>query len=262
MPQFIAPIDIINLCLVILSVRQKKLYDIIKKEFIKLINEHGLQSEKVVIRATPLSRQQAIGNPEDRDYPLVRGVERLMQAEFRGSLGQAFTDMYGDFSGRLSDIVEMDLTNNFRRAIFISSLNAVMKHLGLITKTIHCKNNQPKECSYELVRYIEKNYGHPRVAMVGFQPRMVEALAKRFELRVTDMDRDNIGSEKFGVKIYDPSKTEGHLDWCDIALVTGSTIVNNTIDQFRISKPVIFYGVTISGVARILGLNHFCYFGG
>jgi len=237
------------------------LYDIIKKEFVKLITENGLQGEKVIIRATPLSPQQAIGNPEDKDYPLVVGVERLMQAEFRGSLGQAYTDMYGDFSSRLSDIVETDLKNNFRRAIFISSLNAVMKHLELITPTVHCKDNQPRECSYELVRYIEKNYGHPRVAMVGFQPRMVEALAKRFELMVTDMDQDNIGQEKFGAKIHDPSQTESHLDWCDIALVTGSTIVNNTINQFIISKPVVFYGVSIAGAAKLLGLNHFCPFG-
>jgi len=238
------------------------LYAIIKKEFIKLINERGLQGERVIIRATPLSPEQAIGNPEDKDYPLVVGVERLMQAEFRGSLGQAYTDMYGDFSGRLSEIAAMDLKNNFRRAIFISSLNAVMKHLGLITQTVHCKNNQPRECSHELVSFIEKNYGQPKVAMVGFQPRMVEALARHFELRVSDMDKDNIGKEKFGVKIDDPSHAEENLDWCDIALVTGSTVINNTISQFRISKPVIFYGVSISGVAKLLGLNHFCPFGG
>ncbi|OGO06394.1 MAG: hypothetical protein A2Z76_04010, partial [Chloroflexi bacterium RBG_13_56_8b] len=176
------------------------MYDTIKKEFVTLITENGLQGEGVVIRATPLSPEQALGNPEDRDYPLVAGVERLMQADFRGALGQAYTDMYGDFSGRLSEIVAMDLKNNFRRAIFISSLNAVMKHLGLITKTVHCKDDQPRECSQELVRYIETNYGQPKVAMVGFQPRMVEALAKKFELRVSDMDRDNIGKEKFGVK--------------------------------------------------------------
>ena len=238
------------------------MYDIIKKEFIKLINEKGLQGERVIIRATPLSTEQAIGNPEDRDYPLVVGVERLMQAEFRGSLGQAYTDMYGDFSSRLSEIVAMDLKNNFRRAIFISSLNAVMKHLGLISRTVHCKNAQPRECSQELVRYIEKNYGQPKVAMVGFQPRMVEALAKHFELRVTDMDKDNIDKEKFGVKIYDPVHAKENLGWCDIALVTGTTIVNDTIDQFRISKPLIFYGITISGTAKLLGLDHFCPFGG
>jgi uncharacterized protein (DUF4213/DUF364 family) len=238
------------------------LYDIIKKKFIKLINERGLQGEKVIIQANPLSPEQAIGNPEDKDYPLVVGVERLMQAEFRGSLGQAYTDMYGDFSGTLSEIVDMDLKNNFRRAIFISSLNAVMKHLGLTTKTVHCKNAQPPECSQELVSYIKKNYGQPKVAMVGFQPRMVEALAKRFELRVTDMDKDNIGKEKFGVKIDDPAHAAENLDWCDIALVTGTTIVNDTIDQFRTDKPVIFYGVTISGTAKLLGLNCFCPFGG
>lgn len=237
------------------------MYDIIKREFIKMINENGLQSEKIVIQATPLSTQEAIGNPEDKDYPLITGVERLMQAEFGGSLGQAFTDMYNNFSGRLSDIVEMDLRNNFRRAIFISSLNAVMKHLGLITKTTHCKDNEPRECSYELAKYIKRNYGHPRVAMAGFQPRMVEALSKEFELKVTDMAQDNIGTEKFGTIIFSPEKTLENLNWCDIALVTGTTVVNNTIDQFRMSKPVIFYGITISGVAKLLGLNHFCHFG-
>ena len=237
------------------------MYDIIKKEFVKLIKEHGLEGDEVIIRATPLSPEQAIGNPEDKDYPLVRGTERLMQAEFRGSLGQAFTDMYGDFTGKLSDIVEMDLNNNFRRAIFISSLNAIMKHLGLIDQTVHCRDNQPRECSRELVSYIEKNYGQPRVAMVGFQPRMVEALAKSFELRVTDMDQANIGQEKFGVRIDDPSQTEENLKWCDIAVVTGTTIVNDTFKQFQIAKPVIFYGVTISGAAQLLGLKHFCPFG-
>ena len=237
------------------------MYNIIKKEFAKIMKENGLELEEVMIRAAPLSPQQAIGNPEDRDYPLVIGDERLMQAQFRGCLGQAFTDMYGDFSGRLSDIVEMDLRNNFRRAIFISSLNAVMRYLGLITKTIHCKNDGPRECSYELVKYIERNYGHPRVAFVGFQPRMVETLSQNFELRVADMNRDNIGQEKFGVMIHGPEKTPEHLNWCDIALITGTTIVNDTFNQFGISKPVIFYGITISGVAKLLGLNHFCHYG-
>ena len=214
-----------------------------------------------MIHATPLSPKEAIGNPEDRDYPLVTGVERLMQAEFRGSLGQAFTDMYGDFSGKLSDIAGMDLTNNFRRAIFISSLNAVMRYLRLIDKSVHCKDNEPQECSYELVKYIERNYGHPKLALVGFQPRIVEALSKKLKLRITDMDKNNIGTEKFGVVIHSPEKTQENLNWCDVALVTGTTIVNNTIDQFRISKPVVYYGVTISGVAKLLGLNHFCYYG-
>lgn len=43
--------------------------------------------------------------------------------------------------------------------------------------------------------------------------------------------------------------------------LTGKNVVNNTIGQFRVSKPVIYYGITISGVAKLLGLRHFCYCG-
>lgn len=237
------------------------MYDIIKKEFSKIIKENGLESEKLVVKAAPLSPEEAIGNPEDKDYPLITGRERLMQAEFRDCLGQAFTDMYGNFSGRLSDVVAMDLKNNFRRAIFISGLNAVMRYLGLITKTVHCKNSEPPECSQELVRFVERNYGNPKIAFVGFQPRMIQALSPRFELRVTDLDQDNIGQEKFGVIINGPEKTRQNLDWCDLALVTGTTVVNGTFSQFTAFKPVVFYGVTVSGVARLLDLNHFCHYG-
>ena len=238
------------------------MYDIIRREFAKIVNGNGLQSEEVVVRAKPLSAEEAIGNPEDRDYPLVTGVERMMQADFKGSSGQAFTDMYGDFSGNLYEILEMELKNNFRRAVFISSLNAVMRHLGLITRTIHCRNNEPRECSHELVKYTKDNYGQPRIAMVGFQPRMVEALSKQFELKVTDMDQDNIDAEKFGIIIKGVENTQGNLDWCDLAWVTGTTVVNDTIRPFiGISKPVVFYGVTITGVADLLGLNYFCHLG-
>jgi hypothetical protein len=240
---------------------KRKVYDVIKEEFTKIVRENSLESDEVVITATPLSAEEVIGNPEDRDYPLVIGKERMMQAEFRGALGQAFTDMYGNFRGQLSDIVAMELENNFRRAIFISSLNAVLRSLGLITKTLHCRDNEPRQCSDELADYIEKNYGDVRVAIVGLQPRMVDALSRRFEVRVTDLDKANIGTEKFGIVIRGPDKTGENLDWCDVALVTGTTVVNDTIDQFVISKPVIFYGVTISGAAKLLGLNQFCYCG-
>lgn len=240
---------------------KRKTYDVIKEEFTKIVKENSLGSDEVVITAAPLSVEEAIGNPEDRDYPLVIGRERMMQAEFRGALGQAFTDMYGNFSGQLSDIVAMELENNFRRAIFISSLNAVLRSLGLVTRTLHCKDNEPRQCSYELADYIEKNYGDVRVAMVGFQPRMVETLSRRFEVRVSDLDKANIGTKKSGIVIYGPDKTSENLDWCDVALVTGTTVVNDTIDQFIIPKPTIFYGVTISGAAKLLGLNQFCYCG-
>ena len=60
--------------------------------------------------------------------------------------------------------------------------------------------------------------------------------------------------------IHSPDKTQEHLNWCDIALVTGTTMVNGTINGIETEKPVIFFGVTIAGPARLLGLAHFCPF--
>ena len=236
-------------------------YSSLKKTMMDLVRNHGLESDEIVIKARPLTPDEAIGNPEDRDYPLITGRERMMQAEFRDTIGQAYTDMYGNYTGRLVDIARMELKNNYRRAIFISSLNAVMRYLGLVDKTVHCRDNEPRECSARLTEHILERYGPPRVTIVGFQPRMVESLAGNFEIKVTDMDCANIDSRKFGTVIQGPQKTREHLDWCDIALVTGSTIVNDTIGDFIDTKPVIFYGVTISGAARVSGFQTYCYCG-
>lgn len=241
-----------------------KIYDTLREKFITLIKENGLESDEIIIRAAPLSAEEAIGRPSDRDYPLITGRECLMQAEFRDCCGQAFTDMYDNYDGSLSDVVAIALGNNFQRAVFIASLNAVMRYLGRVTRTVHCKDEEPRRCAAELADYVEKTYGRPRIALIGFQPRMVEALSPRFEIRVTDLDEKNIGTEKFGVVVCGPEKTEAHLGWCDIALVTGTTIVNDTIEpMIRMTKDkgIIFYGTTISGAAKLLGLKHFCHCG-
>jgi len=90
---------------------------------------------------------------------------------------------------------------------------------------------------------------------------MVDASSQEFEFRVTDTNCDNIGKEKLGVMIHGPKKTKENLSWCDIHLADGTSIVNATSSQFRLSKPVIFYGVARSGVVRLLGIDHFCYCG-
>jgi hypothetical protein len=239
----------------------KSIYDTLREEFTRLVAENGLDSEEVIITAAPLTPEEAIGNPEDRDYPLITGRERLLQAEFRGSYGQAFTDMYGDFSGRLSDIAGMEPGDNFHRAVFISSLNALTRYLGMTDKTGHCRDEEPRQCAGELAEYISGKYGNPRITIVGFQPRIIETLSQRFQVRATDMDENNIGTGKFGVTIDSPERTGENLEWCDLAVVTGTTIVNNTIERFLTPKPVIFYGVTISGAAKLLGLTQFCHCG-
>ncbi|MGP8329848.1 MAG: Rossmann-like domain-containing protein [Methanosarcinaceae archaeon] len=236
------------------------MYSVIREKFELIVKENDLLNETVIIRAKPLTPEEAIGNPECEDFPILKGHERLMQAEFRGSFGQAYTDMHGNFEGTLRDILDMELTNNFRRAIFIASLNAVMRNLGLIKGSVHCKDRGPEECGEDLVEFLGK-YGRSRIALIGFQPVHARCCSGTYELKILDMDCDNIGKEKFGVVVLDGSRyLEEVLKWCDLALVTGTTVVNGTIEPILdiARKKSVFYGISIAGVACLLGLERFC----
>ena len=238
------------------------IYYQIKDNFSKVIDNKNFYNEKIVIRARVLEPQEAIGNPERTDFPLLKGKERMMQADFKGSYGQAFTDMYGNYEGTLHQIMDMNLSNNYRRAIFISTINAVMRYLNLVEGTIHCKDDDPELCGEELIKYISKNYGTPRIAFVGLQPALVEHCSKVFEVNVLDLDKNNIGKKKFGLTILDGEKEiDKTLKWCDLAVATGSTFVNGTaqkiIDQMK-EKQILFYGVTVAAIAKLLNMDRFC----
>jgi len=237
-------------------------YEDIKERFFNLIKEKNLMSSKVeVISARTLTPQEVIGKPERQDFPLLKGKEMMIQADFKGSLGQAFTDMPGNYSGTLREVFEMPLTNNFRRAVFVATINAVLRHLNYISKTVHCKDKEPGECAAHLVDYIKERFGNPRIAFIGMQPAMVEALAAQFEIRVVDLDPDNVGQKRCEVLIEDAAHTKEILSWADVILATGTTVVNDTLTPLLIEKPIIFYGVTISGIAYLKGYEQYCFCG-
>ncbi len=234
------------------------LYNEIRTRFRKLVVEHDLLEERVLIKARALSTEEAIGNPESNDFPLQKGKERLMQAAFGSAFGQAYTDRYGDFDGILKEVLDISLENNYRRAIFVATLNAVLRSMNRIDQTVHCRDQGPTQCAEALRQYIQQHHGRKRIVQIGFQPRMVESLASYFPLRVVDMDPANIGTRKFRVAIEDPKVTKEAVQWADLLLVTGTTLVNGTISDFLESKPVIFYGTTIAGAAYLMGWNRFC----
>ena len=234
------------------------IYERIRRAFTRICREHDLMDRPVQVKARALSVEEAIGDPEADDFPLQQGKERLMQADFQGSSGQAFTDRYGDYEGLLREITEMSLTNNYRRAIFIATLNAVLRNLNLTRRTLHCRNKEPGECASELADFIEKEYGPVKITQVGFQPAMVEALSRRFSYRILDLDPENIGTEKRGARIEGPEATGEAVDWAELLLVTGTTIVNGTIERFLTDKPVLFYGTTIAGAADLMNWRRFC----
>jgi hypothetical protein len=233
------------------------IYEEIRLRALKVINT-DLLDRNITVKARVLSTEEAIGNPEADDFPLMKGKERLMQAEIDGSYGQAFTDQYGDFKGALKGILTSELTNNFRRTIFVASINAALRHMGIIKGTVHCRDKEPMECAVQLKQHIKAEYGTPKITQIGFQPRFVEMLSGITELRVIDLDKDNIGTEKFGVTVEGLEKTDDAINWADLLLVTGTTIANGTIEQFLNKRPVLFYGTTIAGAAHLMGWKRFC----
>ncbi|MDD3374338.1 MAG: DUF364 domain-containing protein [Candidatus Omnitrophica bacterium] len=234
------------------------------KKIYKNLYDLKFLDQNIKICAKVLSPQEAIGNPEKYDFPLFKGKERIVEANFRGCLGHAFTDMHGGFEGSLKEILEMPSNNNYRRALQVATINALCRFLGETHNTVHCRDEEPQQCAEESVLLIKKEYPRVRkICFVGFQPAFVDAFSKQYDLKVLDLDQDNIGKVFFGQKILDGNKDLiSSLDWADLVLATGSTVVNATIDSIleaKDKKKVIFYGVTIAGVAAMMQLNRLCF---
>lgn len=157
----------------------------IKNAFFKILEEEDLLKDNIEIISTTLTPEEAIGITKRKDFPINTGSEIMLQAEYMGSYGQAFTDSPAVFKGTLEEICNMDLEKDPRAAgLFVASLNAVMKYLGKADCTVHCKGEEPEKCSKEAVAYIKEHYGNIKIALVGYQPSLLEYLSKEFELRV------------------------------------------------------------------------------
>lgn len=235
-------------------------YQSIKEKMQAIIDEHQLDQESITITSAVLSPEEAIGITERKDFPLIKGKEKLINASFRDAIGQAFTDQPALFRGSISQVMALDLDQNNNRALFIATLNAILRHLGLISNTVHCKNDGPENCAREMQGYLLEHFPQARIGMVGLQPAILDHLQAAFSVRVLDLDPDNIGKIKYGVLVEDgESCLEDVVKWADLMLVTGSTSVNGTILQFiSLDQPVIYFGTTVAGIAYLLGLPRLC----
>ena len=225
-----------------------------------LISEHSLENEMVSVSARPLTPEEAIGNPSHSDYPLLKGKERMMQAVFQDTPGQAFSDHTGNFTGSLSRVLGLSMDSNFHRALLVATGNAVLRKMRVISKSCHCKDHDPVMCASYLADTLSSS-SRKRVGMIGDQPRLLEAVVRNFEVRVCDRDPEKIGTVQSGIVIEDAEVYGDIKKWADLLLITGTTLVNDTIDSFTGDVPIVYYGITISGAAQLLGFNHFCPLG-
>ena len=199
------------------------------------------------------------------DYALMRGKEVIVDCEIRGYHGQAFTDMPSQVKCKVRDLLKLNVNSTRDRALLFSCLNCLMAMTGEIKGTVHCRKEAPDKCGEMLADEIERRYGRSvRVAHIGFQPGHVKATAARFrEVKVTDLNPENIGKVKHGIVILSGDENPRVIEWADVVCITGSAIVNGTLfDLLRLcsehGKHAIVYGVTVKGAAKIMGIPVFC----
>ena len=242
----------------------------VRKKFSAIITENKLGKEAVQVKIIPLSARQAIGSPKRDDFALLRGKEVVIEAQFRGSFGHAFTSHPGEFEGTINDIQNSDLDNDRNRALYICTLNAVMSHLEIVTGVRHCRDDEPEQCGDYIARDLLERFGVVKIGLIGFQPSILENLTGSFgidNVQCSDLNPLNIGSNKFGVDIRDGmSENPRLIQWCDVLLITSSALVNDTFeDIYRKTlaegKVFINFGVTGAGVSELLGIERICPFG-
>jgi uncharacterized protein (DUF4213/DUF364 family) len=238
-----------------------------RRRFIELLQSQtnvshvDLQEEVVISR--PLSAAEAIGNTRRDDFPIIRGKEVLMQAVYKGVPGQAFSAAKGDSIGTLGDVLKLQLNGNFERAVFIATMNAVLRYLGIIEKTVHCRDDGPRRCAASLADWV-RDQNVEKVGLVGLQPAILEALVEKLgKDRIMASDLAEAGNIHYGVTILDGMDSSDILKQCQLILITGSTLVNGTIDDLlenarRYERRVVMYGTTIAGTAYIMGLESWC----
>ncbi len=248
-----------------------KLLNVVRKRFKEIVQKNGLMEESIEVEARGLSPEESIGDPGRDDFPLMTGREVMIQACFKNSYGQAFTDHPGNFKDSLQEVINLSLRDNYKRALFIATLNAVLRELKLAEKTIHCRDDEPRLCSNKVVAWIEDNIpAAGKIGIIGYQPAMVEQCCSYFgpdNVIVSDLNKERLGENKYGVIIGDGGKENDRLiREADFVLMTGSSLVNDTIDNLlqivnKYNRDYCFFGNTISGTVSLLDLPHLCFYG-
>jgi uncharacterized protein (DUF4213/DUF364 family) len=249
------------------STRTTRTLEAAKAKLAQVMAAQGLRGEDVRVTVSALTTEQAIGLPDRRDFPIVEGRERVIEATVNGDRGQAFTDSPGDFDGTLSEVMALPLSSNRNRAIFVATLNAVLRSMGMLEASLHCRDEDPEKCAKEIAGYVHERWTSATVGLVGFNPAIAEALVAAFgadRIRMTDLNRKNAGTVKFGVPVWDGrTHTPELIRQSQVVIVTGTTMVNGTFDGIwdyisRYDKGYLIYGVTAAGVCRLVGLESMC----
>ena len=247
--------------------QDERLLERARREFAALAEERGLLGTPVRIAARVLSTQEAIGTPLYDDLPILRGKEVMIEAEVRGARGHAFTSAPTSWEGSVRDLLQLPLDTSQQRALLTVAMNAALRSLGLIDRTVHCRSEDIARCGDQMARGLRREYGPITIGVVGYQPGLLAGLAKHFgptNVRVTDLLAENVGRRVHGAEIWDGAmRTDDLVETAQLVLATGSTVANGTVDDLltvatRHGVPVILYGVTAAAVCHLCAIPRLC----
>ena len=241
-----------------------------KNQLAGIVAKNRLLDAHVSVLVKTLTPEEAIGVPGRRDFPIILGKERVVEAEVLGARAHTFTDAPGEFVGDLRKVLNFPLTSNRERSVFVATLNATLKYLHFVENTIHCKDEDPERCGKTIASQILETWGKVKVGFIGLNPAIAENLIETFgaqNVRITDLNKQNVNSSKYGVQIWDGNEmTEQLVKQSNVVLITGTTLVNATFDPImhsisKYKREYLIYGVTGAGICRLLGLNRICPYG-
>jgi uncharacterized protein (DUF4213/DUF364 family) len=159
--------------------------------------------------------------------------------------------------------MKLPLKGVFERAVLISTVNAVLRHRGVLGGTAHCKSYGPDLCASWLKNWMTEQEVR-RAGLVGARPELIEALVGVLgEERVMAADMMEAGNVFSGVEIMYGTETQRIFECCQLVLASGSTLANGTIDglfeaQRRHNRKLVFYGTSVAGTAYLMGLERWC----
>lgn len=244
--------------------------DMARLMFQRVVTEQELLAASVSVLAKTLTHEETIGRPNRRDYPLATGKERVLQAVVAGAKAHVHVDFPCTFAGSLQDVLALPLTSNRARAIFIATVNGVLKSLNVIGDTLHCRDDEPEKCAKEMASALLEQYGKIKVGLVGVNPSIAENVVETFgpqNVNITESKFDPVERLKSGVTVWNGrSESEEFIASSDVILITDTTLVSGTFDRIWMAlqdpeKQYFMCGITGSGICEFMGFNRWCPYG-
>ena len=213
-------------------------------------------------------RAEETGRQPRGASPLKDGTEYQLTAFVGGKVGQAYVEEPCRYRGRVGDVLSSDLGSQGNRAIFVATLNALLARSIPELGTVHCRGHEPEGCGQEIARRAEAT-GARIVGLVGYQGEILGELVALFgaqRVRCLDLDEGRVGNFHHGVAVGFGSREQMRelVHECDLVIVTGTSMINGTLTEIQAAceasrTRLVFYGISVAGAARLMGLEHWCF---